>query len=91
MNYEMLRERATDAAAKVGDRLSMMRSDSDDSVAFTSADPKPIDATDPFDSRSITGSTVGSKDYPDGFGKSADMASTSGDELPAREKASTHS
>ena len=92
MNYEMLRERATDMAAKVGDRLGMMRSDTDDAVAFTSAEPKPIDTMDPFDtSRSIGASTTGSKDYPDGFGTSADMASTSGDELPAREKASTHS
>ena len=92
MNYEMLRERATDMAAKVGDRLGMMRTDTDDSVAFTSAEPKPIDATDPFDSsRTIAGSSAGSKDYPDGFGKSADMAGTTGDEIPAREKASTHS
>jgi len=92
MNYEMLRERATDMAAKVGDRLGMMRSDTDESVAFTSAEPKLIDTTDAFDaSRPIGGATAGSKDYPDGFGKTADMASTSGDELPAREKASTHS
>jgi hypothetical protein len=39
----------------------------------------------------MAGKTTGSKDYPGGFGKTADMAGTSGDELPAREKASTHS
>ena len=88
MNYEMLRERATDVAAKVGDRLGMMRSDTDESVAFTSAEPKPIDTTDAFDA---SRPNAGSKDYPNGFGTTSDMASTSGDELPAREKASTHS
>jgi hypothetical protein len=92
MNYEMLRERATEMAAKVGDRLGMMRSDTDESVAFTSAEPKPIDATGAFDaSRPMAGPGAAKKDYPNGFGTTSDMASTSGDELPVREKASTHS
>lgn len=41
MNYEMLRERASEAAAKVGDRLGMIRSDVDEEVAFPSAHVAP--------------------------------------------------
>jgi hypothetical protein len=37
MNFEMLRERATDMAGKVGDRLGMIRSGTDEEVAFPSA------------------------------------------------------
>jgi hypothetical protein len=41
MNYEMLRQRATDMAGKVGDRLGMIRSGTDDDVAFPSAQVAP--------------------------------------------------
>ncbi|MFL5672412.1 MAG: hypothetical protein ACJ77C_10010 [Chloroflexota bacterium] len=37
MNYEMLRERASDVASKVGDRMGMIRSGTDEEVAFPSA------------------------------------------------------
>jgi len=37
MNYAMLRERASGVAARVGDRLGMIRSGTDEEVAFPSA------------------------------------------------------
>ena len=63
MNYEMLRERATDMAAKVGDRLGMIQSGTDEEeVAFPSAKVAP--------------STT---DYPDGFGASDMASTTGED------------
>ena len=63
MNYEMLRERATNMAAKVGDRLGMIQSGAEqEEVAFPSAHVAP--------------STT---DYPEGFGASDMASTTGED------------
>lgn len=90
MNADMIRRRVSDAAAMVGDRVATMRgaTDFDEQTAFTAAEPKPIESTDPFDSSLSTNGA----DYPTGFGATGDMAGTSGDMTTAtREKASTRS
>ena len=92
MNADMLRRRFSEAATAVTDRVATLRSgdDFDESVAFTSAEPKPIDDTDPFDSAYQTNGSNGTTDYPTGFGAS-DMAGTSGDLTSTKEKASSRS
>jgi hypothetical protein len=92
MNAAMVRERLSQARAWVGERFDAMNPSIDDDVAFTAAEPKPIDETDTFDLGGPTnakGSTK-SKDYPDGFG-TTEMAGTSGDVTPEWEKASSRS
>ena len=92
MNADMLRRRFSEAATAVSDRVGMMRSDTDldESLAFPSAEPKPIDDTDPFDSTYKTNGSSSTTDYPTGFGAS-DMAGTSGDLTSTKEKASSRS
>ena len=91
MNADMLRRRFSEAANAVGERVASMRSgtDYDDSVAFPSAEPKPIDDSDPFDSAYKTNGSSSTSDYPTGFG--SEMAGTSGDTSSTKEKASSHS
>ena len=59
MNMETLRERATDMAAKVGDRLGMMRPEVDEEVAFPSAQvaPSTTDYPDGFGATDMASTT----------------------------------
>ena len=92
MNADMLRRRFSEATTAVSDRIATLRSDTDfdESVAFTAAEPKPIDETDPFDVTHKTNGSSATTDYPTGFGAS-DMAGTSGDLTSTKEKASSRS
>jgi hypothetical protein len=87
MNGAMLRERLSQARSWASDRMGAMNPSMDDGhqVAFTASEPKPIEATDPFDpDRSTNGSSTESTDYPDGFGATSDMT-------PESEKAGSRS
>ena len=90
MNAAMIRERLSQARSWVGERIDAMNPSIDEEVAFTAAEPKPIDETDTFDLGHPTKGPTKSKDYPDGFG-ATEMAGTSGDVTPAWEKASSRS
>ena len=77
MNADMIRERVSGATGWIGDRVGMIRGDSDvedESVAFPSAEPAP----------SVN-------DYPNGFGAPADMDGTTGDDIMALDEVTARS
>src|SRR6188474_1098212 len=64
MNASMIRERLSQARAWVGERFEAMNPSIDEDVAFTAAEPKPIDETDTFDLGGSAKGPTKSKDYP---------------------------
>ena len=95
MNAAMLRDRLSQARSWVGDRTAAMNpSPRSMTTSIRLRSPRPIRSPSKRRSRSTptattNGSKTKSKDYPDGFGATADMAAATGDETPAWEKASS--